>query len=257
MGFDLFCLNRKFLVYNLVDRNLTVKYRRSIFGFFWTILSPLASSAIFYFVFKVVMKVEKEHYLAFIICGVFPWNYFSQSTHEATESIVGNYGLVTKIPIPIHVFPYVTALTNFITLALSVPVMFGVAYFSGVTLGWNSLWLFYFLILLMLFTYATGAILAISFVYLRDLKHALALLTQVWFYATPVLYDSGLIPEKYQAILYLNPLGLLFDGIHQTFVSGGEPAVVHLTIPVVWTLSSFLVLRFLHVKSRSGLVEAI
>lgn len=257
LGFDVFCLNKKFLVLNLVDRNLKIKYRRSYLGFFWTILSPLAMSSIYYFVFKVVMKVDRPHYLAFIICGVLPWSFFAQTINESVEAIVGNAGLLTKIPIPIHVFPYVTTITNFSTLVFAVPVIFISAILSDTPFTLNSLWIFYFFFLLMLMSYSIGSILAILFVYFRDLKHAIGLALQLWIYGTPIFYDSSMIPEKYKFILYLNPVGPIFEGIHVSFINGHIPSQELIYSGLVWCVILFLTLRVVYSNLKPGLVERI
>jgi ABC-type polysaccharide/polyol phosphate export permease len=257
LGFDIFCLNKKFLVVNLVERNLKIKYRRTFLGFFWTILNPIAMSLIYYFVFKVILKVEREHYLAFIICGVLPWNFFVQSIAESTEAIVGNGGLLTKIPIPIHVFPYVTSITNFSTLALSIPVIFAAALLSSTAITIQSLWLFYFFIILLLMTYALGSILSILFVYLRDLRHAIGLVIQLWFYATPVLYDSSMIPPKYYWILYINPVGCIFDGIHSSFIGGHTPDASLFIGSGLWLVALYALLRVVYGALKPGIVERI
>src|SRR4051794_1756265 len=89
-GIDLFCLGKKFLVFNLVSRNLKIKYHRSVLGLFWTLINPLAITLIFYFVFKVVLNVQIPHYLAFILSGMLPWSFFNQTMMEGMEAIVAN-----------------------------------------------------------------------------------------------------------------------------------------------------------------------
>src|SRR6202035_5870261 len=126
-GIDIFCVSKKFLVFNLVGRNLKVKYRRSVLGVLWTLLSPLATVMIFYFVFKVILKVQIPHYMAFLVSGVLPWSFFSQTINEGMDSIVGNAGIAAKVPVPIQIFPLVGAITNFITLFLALPVILGIS----------------------------------------------------------------------------------------------------------------------------------
>src|SRR5689334_7103760 len=99
LGVDLFCLGKKFLVFNLVSRNLKLKYRRSVLGVFWTLLSPIAMGMVYYFIFKVILKVQMPYYLAFILSGVLPWTFFNQTILEGLESVVGSWSIVTKVPI--------------------------------------------------------------------------------------------------------------------------------------------------------------
>jgi ABC-type polysaccharide/polyol phosphate export permease len=257
LGFDAFCLNKKFLVYNLVNRNLKIKYRRSFLGFFWTILSPLAISFIYYFVFKVVLKVERPHYLPFILCGVLPWSFFSQSLSEATESIVGNHGLISKIPVPIQVFPYVVSITNFSTLLFSLPIIILLAWLSGITPSLITLMIIPYFLSLLIISYALGTILAIIYVYLRDLKHAIGLILQIWFYATPIIYDKTMIPEKYKFILYLNPVGASFVGIQESILGVSGNLALSASGSIFWSVTSLILLRIIFKHFRSGLPEVL
>ena len=257
IGFDAFCLKKKFLVYNLVERNLKIKYRRSLLGFFWTILSPIALACIYYFVFKVILKTSREHYLSFILSGVLPWAFFAQSISESTDSIVGNQHLISKIPIPVHVFPYVVILTNFSTLTLALPVIVGSTLLDGATLGLQILWLPYFVACLLLMSYGIGAILAVLYVYLRDLKHAIGLVLQIWFYATPILYDPSMVPEKYQWIQSLNPVASTFAGLQGSLLSGDLHFVSLATTSLGWSVAILACLRITYLKLRVGLPEVL
>jgi ABC-type polysaccharide/polyol phosphate export permease len=257
LGFDAFCLNKKFLVYNLVNRNLKVKYRRSVLGFFWTILSPIAISGIYYFVFKVVIKVQRPHYLPFVLCGVLPWTFFSQSLGEATESIVGSHGLISKIPVPIQVFPYVVSVTNFSTLIFSLPIIILSAWLSGVTPSFSTVLVLPYLLSLLVIGYALGTILALIYVYLRDLKHAISLILQIWFYATPIIYDKTMIPEKYRFLLYINPVGASFVGIQESVLGVNGSIILSSVGAAFWSIVSLLLLRITFKYFRSGLPEVL
>ncbi len=257
LGFDAFCLNKKFLVFNLVNRNLKIKYRRSFLGFFWTILSPLATSMIYYFVFKVILKVDRPHYLPFILCGVMPWSFFAQSITEATESIVNNQGLISKIPVPLQAFPLVVSITNFSTLLFALPIILLLAWTSGVTPSLNTLLVLPYFLALLLISYALGTVLAVAYVYLRDLKHALGLLLQIWFYATPIIYDKNMIPEKYKFILVLNPVGSIFVGIQESVLGVAGNTTMALLGTLFWTLFSLLLLRLTFNRFRTGLPEVL
>lgn len=257
LGFDAFCFNKKFLVFNLVNRNLKIKYRRSFFGFFWTIIAPLATSIIYYFVFKIILKIDRPHYLPFILCGLIPWAFFTQSISEATESIVSNQGLISKIPVPIQVFPLVVSITNFSTLLFALPIILVSAWLSGVVPSLAVFLILPYFLALLLISYALGAVLAVMYVYLRDLKHALGLLLQIWFYATPIIYDINMIPEKYRFILGLNPVGYIFVGIQESVLGATKNAAFALVGACSWSLFSLVLLRFTFKRFRGGLPEAL
>lgn len=256
-GFDIFCVDRKFLVFNLVARNLKIKYRRSILGIFWTLLSPLGMAAVYYLVFKVVLNIQVEHYPAFILSGVLPWAFFAQTTSEGMESVVGSWGLLSKVPIPGQLFPFVGAVTNFVTLIISLPIPIGAAILSGTPLGPSIVLLPFYMLLLFLFTYGFSLIAAIAFVYFRDLRHLLNIFLQIWFYGTPVLYAESMIEDKFPALLYLNPLGGIFSGIHTVLIYGGWPKPELLAAALGWTTLALSIPVLLNRRVLQNIVEKI
>jgi ABC-type polysaccharide/polyol phosphate export permease len=256
-GLDPFCLRKKFLVFNLVNRNLKIKYRRSVLGVFWTLLAPLSVAMVYYFVFKVILNVQVPHYLAFIITGVLPWTFVAQSLMEGVESIVGAWALVSKVPIPTQVFPYVGTLTNLITLLTAVPIMIGVSIFSGVSLGYSLLTLPFFFLSLFILTYFISFSLAVGFVYFRDLRHMMTIIIQLWFYGTPVLYSENMIPAKYHWVLYVNPYALIFAGIHRILVEGKWPLPDQILGPCIWVFLITALGLGIQKYLCSGLVERI
>lgn len=256
-GVDFFCLGKKFLVFNLVSRNLKVKYRRSFFGFLWTILSPMAMAVVYYFVFKVVLKIQIPRYLVFILSGILPWTFFAQTLAEGMESIVGNLGLISKISVQAQVFPFVGSLTNLVTLTLTIPILICASMISGVSAAPSLVMLLYYFGTLFLIAYSISSILAIAFVFFRDLRHILGIVLQIWMYGTPVIYDEVMIPEKYKWILYANPVGMVFKGIHCVLVQGAWPSGLDISIPALWMFGLFLVSAWLQKVTANGLVESI
>ena len=240
-GIDIFCTGKKFLVYNMVGRNLKVKYRRSVLGVLWTLLSPLSLVGIYYFVFKVILKVDSPNYLAYLVSGILPWAFFSQSVMEGMESISGNANLISKIPVPLQVFPLVGTATNFVTLIIAVPIMIGVALVSGIHLGPSLLALPLFLGVIALIGYAAALILGLLFVYFQDLRHITALLIQLWFYGTPVLYRAEMIPHQYKFLIYLNPIGSAIVSIHEILSNGAWPDGKHFVASIFWAIFSMFV----------------
>jgi lipopolysaccharide transport system permease protein len=233
-GIDIFCVGKKYLVFNLVGRNLKVKYRRSVLGLLWTLVSPLALTFIFYFVFKVIMKVQVPHYLAFLVSGIIPWSFFSQTISEGLDGIVGNTGVVAKVPVPIQVFPFIGSVTNFVTLLLAFPIIFGVSIFTDVHLGSSVLLLPVLFFALFFISYGMSLILSLTYVYFRDLKHILGLAMQLWFYGTPVFYNPEMVPAKYHWLLLANPAGGAFVGLHKIFAEGTWPAPEYVLSSVIW-----------------------
>ena len=256
-GVDLFCLGRKFLVYNLVSRNLKTKYRRSVFGVFWTVLTPFAMGTMYYFVFKLVMKVQIPHYVAFIMSGVLPWTFMVQTIMEGIEAIVGNWQLVTKVPVPLQVLTLTGALTNLVTLALATPVLIGAALVSGVSLGPSIILLPVCFVLLFMLGYGFAFIVSVAYVFFRDLRHLVGILMQIWFYATPVVYSETMIPERFRWVFWLNPIAPVLSAIRRILVQGEWPEALPFGASVGYAVLIIFVCAMIQKRFASGLVEQL
>jgi ABC-2 type transport system permease protein len=253
---DIFCTTKKFLVFNLVSRDLKIKYRRSFFGFFWTILHPLGLCGIYYIVFKQILNVNIPHYVPFILSGVMPWTFFSVTVIEGTETLAGNSSLVTKVPIPTQVFPLVACITNFITFLLAIPVVIGFALYSGVSFGASLIWLPFLSFILFMMANSLALIFSVLYVYLRDLKHAISLIMQIWFYVTPIIYRAEMIPERFKAILFWNPVGLLFTSFHEAIL--GQPIpILHIAVSLAWAGIFFSIALYVQIKYSGNAAELL
>lgn len=254
---DLFCIQRKYLVLNMVSRNLKIKYRRSLFGFLWTLLIPLSQALVYYSVFNVILKVQMPNYLVLILCGVLPWTFLSQTVLEGIDALVSNSAILTKVPVPLQLFSLTGSLTNLFTLALSTPVILGSMILSGVEINPSILFLPYLWACLFMIAYGFALALGIIFIYLRDLKHIFGIVIQLWFYGTPVLYHEKMIPEEYRWILSLNPVGELFVGIHQICFESRVPSITQFLAPLIWSLIALLLavvsLKFLSKRAVESL----
>ncbi|MEK6706260.1 MAG: ABC transporter permease [Bdellovibrionota bacterium] len=236
LGIDFFCLGKKFLVFNLVSRNLKIKYRRSILGLFWTLLAPIAMAFVYYFVFQVILNIQVPHYLVFILSGILLWTFFSQTLMEGLESVVGNWGLISKVPIPLQIFPYVGTLTNLVTLLLSLPIIIGAAIIFKTPIGASMVLIPFYFFLLFIMAYSLSFIAGVAFVYFRDLRHLMGIVMQLWFYSTPVIYDENMIPPQYRWVIFLNPVGHIFTGMHTIFINGGWPSLKHASMATIWAI---------------------
>jgi ABC-type polysaccharide/polyol phosphate export permease len=140
---------------------------------------------------------------------------------------------------------------------ISIPVLLGAALVSGVSIGPAFLLLPIYALLLFLSAYSLAYILAVSFVFFRDLRHIMSIVMQIWFYGTPVVYNSKMIPEQFRFILFLNPVGLLFSGLNRVVTESEAPTPLHFTVTVAWTLFLVLASSYLHKTSSKNLVEQI
>jgi len=192
------------------------------------------SAAIYFFLFSIILKVKTEHYSAYLITGVLTWNFFSVSISQGMSSILSSRPLLTKVKVNIAVFPLSTMFSNFFTLILSFPIIILSCVISDVPIGINSLFYFYFIFILSVIAYEIAFTLSNALIYIRDLQQVISPILQIWFYATPILYQASALPEKYKWVLFLNPIGMIFDGIHKTLLQNTLPSFENIFVPFVW-----------------------
>jgi len=196
-------------------------------------------------------------YPLFIITGILPWMFFAQSVCDGMESLLENRELLTKVPIPLQIFPLVSTVTHFINFLLSVPVIVGAAllYESPITL--NYLLLPYFLLVLFFASHAISLVLGICLVFLNDVRHMMTVGIQLWMYATPILYQPDMIPEKFRFLLYCNPLTFIFVGIQDIVVFSRTPAAVTIVVPLIWCFLLVCISLFVYNRTHKTLVERL
>jgi ABC-type polysaccharide/polyol phosphate export permease len=203
------------------------------------------------------MKIEVTHYMAFILSGILAWGFFSATMTNGLESIVGNYGLVSKVPIPLNVFALNESITLFINFLISQPILLLIMFFTNTPFTINLLYLPLLYSFLFLQGYSLALLLAILFVYFRDLRHLLVLLLQMLFYMTPIVYSLDMVPEKLLSYTYLVPHFYIFEGIHRVVARGMPMGMAELGVSATWTIGIFFSTMIIFFKTRHILAEKI
>ncbi len=252
---DVFCPNHKFLVYNLIQRNLKLKYKKSVLGFLWSLIGPASTAVIYYVIFKFVMKVSIPNYVSFILMGILPWNFFLTCLSGGLDSLVQNHNLLNKIPLPIHSLPFAEVLTAFINFALSLPIVLIVAFISNAPITLNYFFIPIFLFFLLLQCYAYALLLGIGFVYLKDLRHAMSIGTQLLFYMTPILYKIEMVPENLRCLIYLNPMSMIFSSLNLIVSEGITPSAFQFLHAAGASFFIFFVSYFIFKKQQFSVIE--
>ncbi len=207
------------LVSVLITKELKVRYKNSVLGFFWSILNPLSMALIFLFAFKKVLKIPIENYTFFLICGLFPWQWFSNSIMVSTNILLANATLIKKINFPSYIIPLVSVLNDMVHFMMSIPIIIGFALFYKIlpTTAW-----IYGIILLAVsqFFLTLGISLFISSLnlFFRDLERIVSIGITILFYGTPIFYDINFVPEKYKFFLIINPLAGIIENWRNIFM---------------------------------------
>jgi lipopolysaccharide transport system permease protein len=215
------------LLFYLVWRDVQVRYKQTVIGVAWVVLQPLATAVIFSIIFGNFARMPSDHlpYAVFAMAGLTPWNFFAGALIRGSASLVANANLISKVYFPRLIVPAAGILSGLVDLAVVLVLLFVTMLFFRVAPGPAVLALP--LILLITFGMGLGVSLWLSAlnVQYRDVGYLTPVLAQMWMYATPVIYASSLIPEKWRWVYALNPMVGVIDGFRWA-VLPGRPAPV-------------------------------
>ncbi|MFN4299850.1 MAG: ABC transporter permease [Thermaurantimonas sp.] len=210
----------KDLLYFMVIRGIKAKYAQSVLGISWAIIQPLFTTIVFTIIFGNLVKVSSNGmpYILFSFSGMVIWNYFSNTLTEASNSVVGNASMITKVYFPRIILPLSAAFSKLLDFLIGLAVLIGFLLYFRILPSANILWLPVIVLVMLLFSLGIGSFLSALAVQYRDVKHALSFLVQILMYACPVVYPSSVIPEKYQTIYALNPMVGVIEGFRAAFI---------------------------------------
>jgi len=218
------------LVLVLIQKEMKVRYKSSVLGYLWSIGHPLVFALVFFMAFKVVMRLDIENYGLFLITGLFPWQWFSNSVNNSTTTFLNNSSIIKKVNFPRGIIPAVTVLQDTIHFALSIPVVVGLllVHHKAPSLAW----LYGVPVLLCLqFMMIYGIALLVSSVnlFFRDLERLTAISMTLLFYFTPIIYPASMVPERFGGLMRANPVAPLMMSWRSLFLEGRvEPRTVML-----------------------------
>ena len=224
------------LVGEWTSRILRARYEQSLLGWLWAIVQPAAQASILAIVFTRVVPVEtgETPYLLFSYVAMVPWAFLAGSLADMTESLVGNMSLIGKVYFPREVLPLASALARLVDFGVAVLFFFVVAWYFG-TSPWSGalVWLPVIVLVQVLLVSGVGLAAAALNVFARDVRSILVLVTQLWFYASPVLYPLEMVPAGLRAYFVLNPMVGIIEGYRAVLLRAEAPGATFLVAGVV------------------------
>ena len=203
------------LFQTLAWRDVKVRYKQTSIGIAWAVIRPLFTLVIFVFVFGKIADLPSEGdlpYTLLVLFGILPWQFFSNTVTESSNSLIGNENLITKVYFPRIIIPTSTILVGLIDFGITAAFSILLIFYFKVQLNTGVLLLPLFLIMLMLLSLGLGYLLAAFNVRYRDFRYALPFILQLGLYATPVGFSSSVIPDFLFPFYYLNPMLGIIDG---------------------------------------------
>jgi ABC-2 type transport system permease protein len=218
-----------------------LRYYGNVLGYFWTLAKPLLLFGVLYVAFTEIVRFGGgiENYAAYLITAIVLFNYFSEATRDCVTALVDKEGLIRKIPMPLLAIPLSISLDAAITLLLNlVPVLAYVA-ISPVDVTWRWLELPLIVGVLILFSTATGALLANLYVFFRDVKPIWEVTSQLLFWASPVIYTITTVQvrnEDVAQLMMLNPIAVLMTEMRHSLIDPSAPTAADAAGGAAWLL---------------------
>jgi len=199
-------IDTRSILYQLVRQQLTLRYRRSFFGYLWTLINPLMMMSVTAVVFSNIFKIELNKYAVFLFSGMIPFSYFSTAVVQSGQSLTSNEALLKKIYIPKIFFPASVSISILIDSILTTAALFMIILVIGGKLSISLVFLPIAYILLYFFSFGVSLVMAISTVYFRDLQHVVGIAMQALLFLTPVFYKTDTMQGEVAWLIGLNPL---------------------------------------------------
>ena len=235
------------LIFFLVRRDVTARYKRSVLGVAWTMLNPLGMMIVLTIVFSQLFHAVQS-YPAFLLSGFIAWTFFAQSTQSAIQSLVWGGDFFRRIYVPRSIFALAAAGTGLVNLILSLVPLFIVMLATGITIRWTVLFLPIPMLFLTCFALAVGLLISTAGIYFPDVVEMYQVALLAWFYLTAILFPVEIVPEGYRFFVDYNPAYHLIQLFRQPIYEGMIPSWESILLAAGISIIPLLISFWLFVK---------
>lgn len=208
------------LLWAMTEKELKVRYKKTLAGFLWVILNPLLEMVIIGLIFSYFINIP--NYYLFLLVGLIPWTFFSQSVNNAAVSIVSERSLLHKAKFPIEIIPLSVVIANLLNLMISLLLLSFFLLFIGKLAFVKLIFLVPALVLLVVFTSGLCLLVSALYVKFRDVGYIVRAILILAFYATPIIYSLSLIPAGIRGLFMFNPLSSIFELFRLSLLDRGN-----------------------------------
>jgi lipopolysaccharide transport system permease protein len=208
------------LFYFLAWRDILVRYKQTVIGLSWSLIRPLLTMVIFTFVFGRLAKLPSNGvpYPILVFSALLPWQFFSTSFTEVSNSLIGNTNMLTKIYFPRVIIPVSTVIVNFVDFLVSFVILCGLMIGYHFVPSWNILFMPLYLVLVLLISMGAGFYIAAVNVKYRDFRYIVPFIVQLGLYISPVGFSISVVPERWKLLYSLNPMVGVIEGFRWSII---------------------------------------
>lgn len=231
--------NYRELLKTNIKKEIRGKYKGSWLGVIWTFLNPLLMLAVYAFVFPYILRVKTDNYTIFMIVALIPWNFFTTAIQQGTGCVIANGNILKKVYFPREIIPISVATSQLVNFLITCIIMFIFIIFSRVGFSVHALLFPLLIIVQYILTLALIFLLSALTVFANDIDHFVSIALMLGFYATPVVYQASMLPQKFQWAMKINPMAVLVESYRAIFYYHKMPDVGLL---VAWGIISIVLL---------------
>lgn len=219
-------IQHQFLFEELVKRDFKTKYKRTVLGLGWSLLSPLLTLLVMKLVFTQFFGRTTPHYTVYIFCGTLVWSYFSEATRGGMKSLMDNAGIISKVNVPKYLFLLSKNIQSLISFLLTLVILFVFVAFDTLSFSWRYICLLYPIVCLVLFNIGVGMVLSALFIFFRDTQYLYDVFMRLLMYMSAIFYSIDRYDATIQNLFLINPIYLFIRYFRKIIIEG--------TIPTVW-----------------------
>lgn len=250
--------NYRLLLKSIVKKDIRGKYKQSFLGVLWSFINPLLTALIYAIVFPFILRSTEPHYVTFIVIGIIPWTYFTNTIMQGTTIILANAGIIKKVYFPREVLPISVNTSGLVNFLISCLIIFIFLIFSGIGFSWYIVYLP--LIIIVQYIFQLGIILITSAIeiYVRDAEYIINFLINMLFYATPIIYSANMFEgTKIAKLIKFNPMASIINSYRNVLFYQTIPELKSLFITFIASLILLIIGFKVFDKLQRGFAEEV
>lgn len=216
----------QFLFEELVKRDFKKKYKRTVLGILWSLLSPLLTLLVMRIVFTEFFGRTTNHYTTYLFAGTLVFSYFSDATNQGMSSLVDNAGIFTKVNVPKYLFLLSKNVSSLINFGLTFLIFLGFCLLDGIAFHWKFLLLVYPIVCLVFFNIGVGSILSALYVFFKDIQYLYSIFTLMLMYLSAIFYNINAYEPTVQKLFLLNPIYVYISYFRTIVINNAIPDLV-------------------------------
>lgn len=228
-----------FLFEELAKRDFKKKYKRTVLGMFWSILSPLLTLMVMRIVFTTFFGTTIPHYTTYLFAGNIVYSYFTEATNSGMSALIANKDIFSKVNVPKYVFVFSANVSSFINFALMLLVFILFAVLDGIHFSLAILMLPFSVLCQLVFNVGMSLILSAAEMFFRDTVYLYHIFTLLLMYMSAIFYDVGAFPESFQRLFLLNPVYVYIKFLRLIIIEGTLPSAEYFLLCIFYATVVF------------------